>query len=208
MAKPADFDLNVFINCPFDPAYIPIFDAIVFTVIACGYKVFSAQQDRDAGTIRVDKIQELIKKCRIGIHDISRTDLDPSVNLPRFNMPFELGLDIGARFYGKGHLADKRILIFDTEAYRYQKFLSDISGQDISIHEDSYETAIGKVRALFNSLRADGAPLLMGQAKLKKYFDQCKADLPAMCAGVGVEEQELDFNDKVALFTEWVSLVI
>lgn len=208
MAKPADFDLNVFINCPFDPEYIPIFDAIVFTVIACGYKVFSAQQDRDAGMIRVGKIQDLIKKCRIGIHDISRVHLDPGIDLPRFNMPFELGLDMGARYHGSDHLADKRILIFDSEAYRYRNFLSDIAGQDISIHEDSYEKAIGKVRALLNSLRADGAPLLMGPAKLKEHFEQCKADLPAMCAALDLKESELDFNDKVALFTEWVSLEI
>ena len=31
---PTAYDLNVFINCPFDRDYLPLFDAILFTVQA------------------------------------------------------------------------------------------------------------------------------------------------------------------------------
>ncbi|SMF96148.1 hypothetical protein SAMN02949497_3533 [Methylomagnum ishizawai] len=29
---PSEYDLNVFINCPFDPDYAPLFDAILFAI--------------------------------------------------------------------------------------------------------------------------------------------------------------------------------
>jgi len=61
-------------------------------------------------------------------------------------MPYELGLDIGACEYGGKLLKSKRILILETERYHYQKVLSDISGQDISAHNDEPKTLILKVR--------------------------------------------------------------
>jgi len=48
----------------------------------------------------VDKLYGLIEACRYGIHDLSRTELDKSHQLPRFNMPLELGIFLGARRYG------------------------------------------------------------------------------------------------------------
>ncbi|WP_288824852.1 hypothetical protein [uncultured Paraburkholderia sp.] len=108
MAKPADFETNVFINCPFDKTYTPILEAIVFTVLACGYTPRSALQERDAADIRLEKIKRLINASQFGIHDISRTEPDVGSGLPRFNMPFELGLDIGARHYGAKHLKEKK----------------------------------------------------------------------------------------------------
>jgi len=151
MAKPAQYDTNVFINCPFDETYVPILESIVFTVIACGFTPCSALQERDAGAIRLEKIKRLIGSSRLGIHDISRTDVDVDSGLPRFNMPFELGIDIAACYFGKGHLTNKKILIFDKDKYRYQKFISDIAGQDISAHNDSYTEAIAKIRPWLNS---------------------------------------------------------
>ena len=46
--------------------------------------------------IRVDKIYDLISESNYGIHDISRVTLDHVHRLPRFNMPLELGLWLGA----------------------------------------------------------------------------------------------------------------
>jgi len=85
------FDQNVFINCPFDDAYLPIFRALVFAVFECGLIPRSAQEVYDTGVVRLEKIESLIKDCRWGIHDISRTELNAN-HLPRFNMPLELGL--------------------------------------------------------------------------------------------------------------------
>ena len=78
---------NVFINCPFDEAYKPLFDALVFAIYDCGFVARCALEESDASRIRVQKIFEIISKCRLGIHDISRIELDKSTKLPRFNMP-------------------------------------------------------------------------------------------------------------------------
>ena len=93
---PGTYKRQVFINCPFDAEYLPLFRIIVFVVNACGYHVRCALESQDAGEVRMVKILRLIRECQFGIHDISRTELDPANGLPRFNMPLELGLFLGA----------------------------------------------------------------------------------------------------------------
>src|SRR6266446_4395536 len=103
MAKPApakQYGQNVFINCPFDKEYSSLFDAIVFTVHDMGFRPRCALEARNAGQFRLEKILEIKSKCKYSIHDLSRTELDPENRLPRFNMPFELGLDLGCKKFG------------------------------------------------------------------------------------------------------------
>lgn len=95
----SDFETSVFANCPFDDAYKPMFEAIVFAVFDCGYRPRSALEAYDAGEVRIEKIAALVRNCRLGVHDISRTELN-AAGLPRFNMPFELGLFLGAKRFG------------------------------------------------------------------------------------------------------------
>lgn len=78
---------NVFVNCPFDDEYKPVFKAIVFTVLSCGLGVRCALEVDDGSEVRIEKIIRITKECRFGIHDISRTELDKVNALPRFNMP-------------------------------------------------------------------------------------------------------------------------
>ena len=47
-------------------------------------------------------------------------------------MPLELGIFLGAKRFGRAEQKGKVCLILDTERYRYQQFMSDIAGQDIS----------------------------------------------------------------------------
>jgi hypothetical protein len=74
---------------------------------------------------------------------LSRIQSDP---LPRFNMPFECGIDIGFKIVGPGKLKEKVCLILETEKYRYQKFISDIAGNDIRAHEDKPELVSKHIR--------------------------------------------------------------
>lgn len=127
---------SVFINAPFDRKYEKFLNLITFVILHASFFPRCAKEAYDSGEIRLDKISRIIKECRLGFHDISRTDLDAN-KLPRFNMPFELGLFLGAKFYGSANQSKKICLILDREPYRYQEFLSDISGQDISAHRDS-----------------------------------------------------------------------
>jgi hypothetical protein len=125
------YDASVFINCPFDDAYGPTFRALVFAVHDSGFFARCAREADNAGEVRIQKIARIIRECRHGIHDLSRTDLDPHIHLPRFNMPLELGIFFGAQMVGSGKQKTKNCLILDMEKYRYRDFCSDISGQDI-----------------------------------------------------------------------------
>ncbi|MBF4366283.1 hypothetical protein, partial [Vibrio anguillarum] len=102
-----DYEKSVFINCPFEPQYEPIFDAILFTIYKCGYKPRCALEHDDAGQSRIDKINDIIFDCKYGFHDISKTELDLHNNLPRFNMPLELGLFLGCKRFASGRSKEK-----------------------------------------------------------------------------------------------------
>ncbi len=80
---------NVFVNCPFDRKFRPHFDAIVFAIVDCGYRPRCARELDDGSETRIEKIFGIVEKCKFGIHDLSRTALDRTTRLPRFNMPLE-----------------------------------------------------------------------------------------------------------------------
>jgi hypothetical protein len=82
-------------------------------------------------------------------------------------MPLELGLDLGCRRYGKPHHQEKVILVLDVERYRYQRFLSDIAGQDIAAHRNNVETTITAVR---NWLRLELDPSLFKTPVVQEFM--------------------------------------
>ena len=90
---------SVFVNCPFDDGYRPLFRAVIFTILKCGFDPHCALELEESGEVRIDKIADLVRRCRYGVHDLSRTELNDK-GLPRFNMPFELGLFLGAKRFG------------------------------------------------------------------------------------------------------------
>lgn len=70
-------------------------------------------------TIRINQIKQHIKNCKFSIHDLSRSKALSKGELPRFNMPYELGLDIGACEYGGKKLQTKKALVLETDRYHY-----------------------------------------------------------------------------------------
>ncbi len=193
---------SVFINCPFDDDYKPLFDAIVFAIFDCGFVARCSLQSVDGAIHRLQKIFKLISICPYSIHDISRTELNPENNLPRFNMPFELGLYLGAREFGDGQQKKTSCLILDTEEYRYQKYLSDIAGQDIDAHDKKPELAIKAVRTYLSAI--PGTKSMPGGVDIWKAYQKFKAELPTICANAKLEEEELEFNDFCDLTTAWL----
>src|SRR3954454_49587 len=169
---PHDYDTSVFINCPFDSAYEPLLHGIIFAVHHIGLEPKLALSTSDAGYLRLEKIMDLIESCRYSIHDISRTDLDPNHGLPRFNMAFELGLDLGCKRYGKRRHQEKTALILDVDRYRYRKFISDIAGLDIEEHNGS---VVGVITVVRNWLRHSSRPFSVmassGPAIYARYQD-------------------------------------
>ena len=176
----ADYALNVFINCPFDDPYLPMFRALTFAVFECGLRPRCAQEVYDAGEVRIEKIARIIRDCRWGIHDISRTDPNPH-GLPRFNMPLELGLFLGAQRFGAGVQKLKSCLVLDREKFRYQEFISDIAGQDIAAHDDDPAQAIRAVRDWLAGSNASAIPP-PGQAAISQRHTRFLSELLAICA--------------------------
>jgi hypothetical protein len=193
---------SVFINCPFDRDYTLKFRAIIFTVVYCGFVPRCALELDDASENRLAKIVRIIGKCRFGIHDISRTQLDRSSKLPRFNMPFELGIFFGAKQFGGAKHSRKSCLILDTDRYRYQQFLSDISGQDIRSHTDDPKKVIALVR---NWLSQHADELLPGDKTLVREFASFLAQLPGICRRLGLNTSELIYNDFVNIMQSWIA---
>ena len=155
---------HVFINCPFDPGYRAILDGIVFAICNLGFVARCALEDDDGGEIRLSKIERIIEACKFGIHDLSAVALDPVIDLPRFNMPLELGLFLGCKRFGANAQQKKKCLILDSDRYRYRNFISDIAGQDIHTHGGQPREAIIEVRNWLAG--ASGRRLLPGGAEV------------------------------------------
>src|SRR5881398_2313170 len=166
---PASPIASVFINCPFDSRYQPLFEAIVFCVSACGFVPRCTLELTDAGEVRIENIYRLIAQCNHSIHDISRTEVeDQPYQLPRFNMPLELGIFLGAKRFGGG--SHKRCLKMDRAPYRYKRFISDIGGQDIKSHDRSPARAIRRVRDWLQS--APGKAAIPGGAMISRRYNR------------------------------------
>jgi hypothetical protein len=199
-----EYTSNVFINCPFefDGAYKDIFDAIVFAVFCCGFRARCAKEEEDCSEVRIETIFRIISQCKYGIHDISRTELCEKNNLPRFNMPLELGIFLGAKKYGTREQKKKTCLIMDKKEHRYQKFISDISGQDIKHHDRKPENVI---RLVTNWLRnASKQTTIPGGLSVVEKYKIFKKELPEKCKSQKINVDELRFNDYSMLVSEWI----
>ncbi len=197
-----DYSSNVFVNCPFDDEYLPIRNAIIFAIFDCGFVPRSALEEDDGGNTRFEKIKHLISISKFGIHDISRTELDEDTGLPRFNMPLELGVFVGAKRFGKTHHAKKNTLILDKEQYRYQIFMSDIAGQDIRSHENEPAQAITIIRNWLNS--ASGRRTIPGGVAISHRYERFLADLPNICGELQLAVEEVTYVDYCLFASTWL----
>jgi hypothetical protein len=168
---------NVFINCPFDEDYRPCFEALVFAVSVSGYKARCALEDADAATLRFEKLRRLIGECPRSIHDLSRIEISKDA-LPRFNMPFELGLAMGAKHFGGSKRRSNSALIMVAKDYILSSYLSDLGGNDPVSHNGSSDRVISAVTAYLHSTPA--GVLLPGPKAIIKRFGRFKDRLPAL----------------------------
>jgi hypothetical protein len=194
---------DVFINCPFDDTYKPIFEAIVFAVNDLGFVARCALELDDASEMRLAKITRIIEQCAYGVHDISSVALGTGTNLPRFNMPLELGLYLGCKLFGGGTQHKKACLILDIDPYRYRVFISDISGLDIHSHKGEPERAIVEVRNwLANVSRTKG---LLGGAEIAGRYTRFVKQLPKMCKRLKRRTKDLTFADFSEMVEIWLN---
>ncbi|HWW61583.1 MAG TPA: hypothetical protein VN181_09460 [Thermoanaerobaculia bacterium] len=176
---------------------------MTFAVHDCGFTARSALEHDDAGESRYNKILRIIRACRFGIHDISRVELDRSTRLPRFNMPLELGLFLGARSFGASRDRMKRCLVLEREPYRYQSFCSDIAGQDIRAHGGEPETAVRIVRDWLSISTTREVIVPSGSIIVRRYRAY-QRELPDWCKRQQLVPNELTFKDETRLIALWL----
>src|SRR5712691_9616898 len=102
------FGRSVFINCPFDPAYLSILRPLLFTIIYLGFNPRIASETSDSLEQRIEKILRLIKECQYRIQKLSLIKSEKEKEFYRLNMPFELGIDYGCRRISSNRLRLKR----------------------------------------------------------------------------------------------------
>lgn len=196
----SNYNKNVFINCPFDDDYLPIFNSILFTVHRCGFVLRCAKEYGESNTIRIQNIIGLIGQSKYSIHDLSR--VSSMGELPRFNMPLELGICIGAISFGTQTQKLKKYLILEKERYRFQQFISDLSGQDIQSHNNNYPEAIKVVRNWLSTLTNEIVP---SPSIIIKEYEDFLENLPALCEENQWQPSELTFQEFLGLVITWLS---
>lgn len=158
------FERSVFVNCPFDDEFAPLLQAIAFCITDLDFHPRIAPENANNAANRLDRIIELVRDSRYGIHDLSRCKSTAVGQYARLNMPFELGLDHGCARFGPAPLTDKSILILEHDRYDYQKGLSDIAGWDIQAHGGQFVAIIRIVR---NWLVHHAGAINTGAAKIR-----------------------------------------
>jgi hypothetical protein len=117
-------------------------------------------------------------------------------------MPLELGLDLGARYFGPGEFQTNKCLILDSEPYRYQKFISDIAGQDPTSHNGKPEMAIKKISEWLRT-DSNGRKVPGGSTITSRYKRFVKL-LPAYCKQIHVTPDELSFIEFTKIVYAWL----
>jgi hypothetical protein len=194
-------DDHVFLNCPFDVKYAEMLRALIFAITHCGFYVRCALEEYDSSENRLGKIMDIISECRYSIHDISRTEVEKNTQLPRFNMPLELGIFLGAKRFGARLQQKKQCLVLDSKPHRYQQFISDIAGQDIKHHNNDVRKAITCVRNWL-ALKSGNRRLCSGSIIHNDYL-RFLSDLPQLCGEYKLDSSELEFSDINFLVSEW-----
>jgi hypothetical protein len=88
---------SVFLNIPYDRRFGRLYLAYIAGLIELGLTP-KVTLGIPGGAARLDRIFDLIRTCRYSVHDLSRVQLDfAPPPTPRFNMPFELGLQLAGQ---------------------------------------------------------------------------------------------------------------
>ncbi len=193
---------DVFINCPFDQSFADRFRALVFAVVACGFVVRCAREDDDGTENRIDKLYRIIQESRYGVHDLSYVRIDPVTNLPRFNMPFELGLFLAAKRYGADGQKLKKCLVQDTDAYQSRNSISDLAGIDVTPHADDPRRMVTNVRDFLHV--ATKRATIPARANVLASYDRFALGLPKLAEMSNASLSHMSFPDYEALVIAWV----
>lgn len=180
-------------------------DAVIFTIVACKFLPICALDSSDSSKTRFTKITGLIRKSRLSIHDLSRTESDKITGVARFNMPFELGVCVGFQLaeaaYVKKRPNRRECLILGRDLNQYRASLSDLAGNDISIHKNNPKTAIAVVRDWLDDY---AKPTCMGGEKIHRMYLNFRRHLPIACRNRQISLDELTYTNYVSFVSDWL----
>ncbi len=137
---------SVFLNVPFDRRYSPLFVAQISGLTALGLIPRCVLEIPSGGRNRLQRIYGLLSGCGASVHDLSRVSVSSAARVPRFNMPFELGIA-----FALAQTTPHRFFVFEEQPFRLQVSLSDLNGHDPLIHGG---TPSGVLRALLDGFGA------------------------------------------------------
>lgn len=177
---------KIFINCPYDKKYKPLFFALIYICQFYEYEpIFAA--DEGSSSDRMGIIVDCMKKSKYSIHDISRIE---SKN-PRFNMPFELGM-----YYMHMHenAKEKKMLVLEGKANISDITLSDLSGTEIKCHNNKLEDLFKAVRPFFIQLKKDKKD--SASKMYEDYLVKCLYEIEVKAKDNGFKSYlDLDFSE-------------
>ena len=140
----------MFINVPFDSQHERLFLALIAGLVALGLNP-RCVLEVPPSTDRLRRLCSLIRACPFSIHDLSQIQLSPGpFRVPRFNMPFELGLAAAIAFED-GVTHQWRAL--ECVPFRLNQSLSDIDGYDHSIHAGTVEGTMDVLLDIFGNAK-------------------------------------------------------
>ncbi len=140
-----DPNRSVFINCPYDAEFAPLFDAIVFATVCCGFVPRSALDSGSVAEPRMARITRAMFSSKYSIHDLSRCKGEGSEQLARFNMPLELGIAIARRYTEIDEAQKHDWLLLVPQGHQYGKFISDLAGFDPKTHDGTVKVMVPRV---------------------------------------------------------------
>ena len=200
--KPTDYDDRVFLNCPFDTQFKPLFDAIVFTIHDLGFQARHALID-NSNVVRVERIASELATSKYSLHDISRVQLGKN-KLPRFNMPFEAGIAYAMHAMNPNQW-EHHIGILEAVEYQHNASISDLAGLDTKVHENDPVKAISCVR---DFLRKKSARTLPGAKHVTDRYLAFQGNLAVAAKKNKVKLNELKSwnyaNDLQDLMANWI----
>lgn len=136
------YERSVFLNCPFDDGFAPLFHAAVLTIGALGFTPRCARETEGESDPRIDRIARGLRESKYSIHDLSRFQGEGPDNLSRFNMPLELGMALSARYQGKTSGSPHNWVALVPSGFVHQRFISDLAGFDPPAHEQTPATVV------------------------------------------------------------------
>jgi hypothetical protein len=119
-------------------------------------------------------------------------------------MPFELGIDVGCRLFGRGRHNQKKCLILEAQRFRYQAALSDLSNSDIAVHGGSPEVIVAEVRNWLGSQSHSQVP---GPARVWGAFLDFMADNYAALKQHGFSDRDIEklpIGELIQCIEPWV----